>query len=238
MLRNRPLENFYKLANTSFPDGDYSNGISLEKIRSFPTLDRIRTIELADQYKIYELSIVCRIYLEIVAIILIVICLYDDNQWQVDAFAVVLAWTTVLSYLRFVPIFGANVVLLEVIMLKFLWFLPVLAVLICSHSAVFYMLLQNQSVFSTITFAWFRSSLCRLRGFFLCCGVTMTILVNHFRIALAVGEIANLSIIARVRNATRRYELLFEYEIFRLQCLWSLAPVHRCHEYIEKTSNR
>ncbi|CAF3776046.1 unnamed protein product [Rotaria socialis] len=227
MLRNRPLENFYKLANTSFPDGDYSNGISL----------------LADQYKIYELSIVCRIYLEIVAIILIVICLYDDNQWQVDAFAVVLAWTTVLSYLRFVPIFGANVVLLEVIMLKFLWFLPVLAVLICSHSAVFYMLLQNQSVFSTITFAWFRSSFfydirCRLRGFFLCCGVTMTILVNHFRIALAVGEIANLSIIARVRNATRRYELLFEYEIFRLQCLWSLAPVHRCHEYIEKTSNR
>ncbi|CAF4605366.1 unnamed protein product [Rotaria socialis] len=222
MLRNRPLENFYKLANTSFPDGDYSNGISL----------------LADQYKIYELSIVCRIYLEIVAIILSVICLYDDNQWQVDAFAVVLAWTTVLSYLRFVPIFGANVVLLEVIMLKFLWFLPVLAVLICSHSAVFYMLLQNQSVFSTITFAWFRSSLCRLRGFFLCCGVTMTILVNHFRIALAVGEIANLSTIARVRNATRRYELLFEYEIFRLQCLWSLAPVHRCHEYIEKTSNR
>ncbi|CAF1243660.1 unnamed protein product [Rotaria magnacalcarata] len=66
----------------------------------------------------------------------------------------------------------------------------------------------------------------------------MTILVNNLLIALAVGEIADLSAITRVRNATQRYELLCEYEIFRLQGLWSLEPVHRCHKYIETTSNR
>jgi hypothetical protein len=80
-------------------------------------------------------------------------------QWQIGAFGVFLVWTTLLSYLRFLPIFGVYVGMLEVIMLKFLWFAPVLFVLICSFAFAFYMLLQNQPVFSTIPFAWFRSGL-------------------------------------------------------------------------------
>lgn len=120
---------------------------------------------------VHRLSIVWRLYLEIITIILSFICLYDYDawqselrfrcplQWQVGAFGVFLAWTTLLSYLRFIPIFGVYVVMFEVIMLKFLWFAPVLVVLICSYSSAFYMLLQNQPVFSTIPFAWFRSGL-------------------------------------------------------------------------------
>ncbi len=55
---------------------------------------------------------------------------------------------------------------------------------------------------------------------------------------LAVGEITDLSAIARIRNATRRYELLREWEIFRLQFLWTSAPFHVRHEHIEKKLNR
>ncbi len=55
---------------------------------------------------------------------------------------------------------------------------------------------------------------------------------------MAVGEIADLSAIARVRNATRRYELLREWEIFRLHCLWTPAPLHIRHEHIEKKWDR
>ncbi len=53
-----------------------------------------------------------------------------------------------------------------------------------------------------------------------------------------MGEIADLSAIAHVRNATRRYELLREWEIFRLQCLGTPAPLHVRHEHIEKKWNR
>ncbi|CAF1080228.1 unnamed protein product [Rotaria sordida] len=222
---------------------------------------------------VHRFSLVWRIYMETVTLILSFICLYDDNpwqgrlrfrcptQWQLGAFGVFLAWTTLLSYLRFFPIFGVYVVMLEVIMLKFLWFAPVLIILICSYSTAFYMLLQNQPVFSTIPFAWFRSAFMVLdtgyedRFFgpdseayislypvlfvlFLFFGVTMTILVNNLLIALAVGEIADLSAIARVRNLTRRYELLREWEIFRLQFLWSPAPLQLRHEHFEKKWNR
>lgn len=55
---------------------------------------------------------------------------------------------------------------------------------------------------------------------------------------MAVGEIADLSAIARVRNATRRYELLREWEIFRLQCFRTPATLHVRHEHIEKKWNR
>jgi hypothetical protein len=118
---------------------------------------------------VHRCSLVWRIYIETLAVILSFICLYDNNQWQnelrfrcpvqwqVGAFGVFLSWITLLSYLRFIPIFGVYVVMLEVIMLKFLWFAPVLIVLICSFSSAFYMLLQNQPVFSTIPFAWLRS---------------------------------------------------------------------------------
>lgn len=118
---------------------------------------------------VHRCSLMWRLYLETVAFILSFLCLYDSSrwqiqvklrcsqQWQMGAFGVFLAWATLLSYLRFLPIFGVYVVMLEVIMLKFLWFAPVLVILICSFSSAFYMLLQNQPVFSTIPFAWFRS---------------------------------------------------------------------------------
>jgi hypothetical protein len=120
---------------------------------------------------VHRCYFVSRLYIETATLILSFIGLYDDDrwqselrlrcpvQWQIGAFGVFLAWATLLSYLRFIPIFGVYVVMLEVIIIKFLWFAPVLVILICSFSSAFYMLLQNQLVFSTITFAWFRSGL-------------------------------------------------------------------------------
>ncbi|CAF0743503.1 unnamed protein product [Adineta steineri] len=149
----------------------------------------------------------------------IFICLYDDNQWQTGAFGVYLAWATLLSYLRFIPIFGVYV-----IMLKFLWFAPVLAILICPFSFAF-----------TKSISFFNYSIClHLCLYPVLFGTAMTILVNNLLTALAVGEIANLSAIARVRNATRRYELLREWEIFRLQCLWTPATLYLRHKHTEK----
>lgn len=113
---------------------------------------------------VHRFSLVWRLYIEIQTVIFSFICLHDDDrwqknlrfrcpmEWQIGAFGVFLAWTTLLSYLRFLPIFGVYVVMLEVIMLKFLWFAPVLVVLICSFSSAFYMLLQNQPVFFYNTF--------------------------------------------------------------------------------------
>lgn len=126
---------------------------------------------------VHRCSFVSRLYIETISLILSFLCLYDNDrwqqglklrcpvQWQVGAFGVLLAWVTLLSYLRFIPIFGVYVVMLEVIVIKFLWFAPVLVVLICSFSFAFYMLLQNQPVFSTISFAWFRSGLSLLTFF-------------------------------------------------------------------------
>lgn len=61
---------------------------------------------------------------------------------------------------------------------------------------------------------------------------------DFFCIALAVGEIADLSAIARVRNATRCYELLREWEIFRLQCFRTPPTLHVRHEHVEKKWSR
>ncbi|CAF0925059.1 unnamed protein product [Adineta steineri] len=118
-----------------------------------------------------------------------------------------------------------------------------------------------QNFFSTIPFAWFKSAFMVLdtgyedRFFgldsgkyislypvifviFLLFGIAITTLVNNLLTALAVGEIANLSAIARMRNATRRYKLLREWEIFRLQYLWTPATLYLRHEYIEDKWNR
>ncbi|CAF0781095.1 unnamed protein product [Adineta steineri] len=207
MLRNKQPEYFYRLVNASFPSEHRSNGTQM-----------------------------CTS---------IFICLYDDNQWQIGAFGLYLAWATLLSYLRFIPIFGVYV-----IMLKFLWFAPVLAILICSFSFAFTKSISFFQLFHLLACmvldtgyedrffgpdsGKYISLYSVLFVIFLLFGIAMTILVNNLLTALAVGEIANLSAIARVRNATRRYELLREWEIFRLQCLWTPATLYLRHKHTEK----
>jgi len=118
---------------------------------------------------VYRMQFRGRFYAEVVALILCFIYLVDDSswqedtrlrcfyQWQIGSFGLFLAWATLLAYIRFVPYFGVYVVMLEVIINKFLWFAPVLIVLICSYAFPFYMLLQTQVPFQDTLFAWVRS---------------------------------------------------------------------------------
>jgi hypothetical protein len=68
-----------------------------------------------------------------------------------------LPWATLPGYTQFFPLIGLYVVMLAVIIIQFLWFAPVLVVLICSFALPFYILLQIQSRFDAINFAWIRS---------------------------------------------------------------------------------
>jgi len=118
---------------------------------------------------VYQFRIRGRFYAEVIALILCFIYLYDDPNWQKDtrlrcifqwqtgSFGLFLAWSTLLAYIRFFPYFGLYVVMLELIIIRCLWFAPVLIVLICSFGFSFYMLLQSQVPFSNIAFAWLSS---------------------------------------------------------------------------------
>ncbi len=122
-------------------------------------------------FGVYQFKIRGRFYAEIVALILSFYYLYDDpnwqsntrlrcfGQWQAGSFGLCLAWGTLLAYMRFIPYFGLYVVMLEVIIVKFLWFTPVLIIIICSFAFSFYMLLQSQLPFSSIGLAWIRTGL-------------------------------------------------------------------------------
>ncbi|CAF1215599.1 unnamed protein product, partial [Didymodactylos carnosus] len=90
---------------------------------------------------VYRFKTKVLFYMEVMALLLSFIYLYDEPwqnsvqlkcpaQFQIGAFALFLGWLTLLAYLRSVPIFGIFVVMLEVIVQKFLWFFPMLVILI------------------------------------------------------------------------------------------------------------
>jgi hypothetical protein len=118
---------------------------------------------------VYRLKIKGRFYAEVIALVLCFVYLVDNwnwqrdtrlrcfYQWQTGAFGLFMAWATLLAYVRYFPFIGLYVVMLEVIVTKFLWFAPVLIILICSFAFPFFMLLQNEPVFGNIGFSWMRS---------------------------------------------------------------------------------
>jgi hypothetical protein len=120
-------------------------------------------------FGVYRLKFRGHFYAEVVALILCFVFLVDNwdwqrdtrlrcfDQWQSGAFGLFLGWATLLGYIRFIPYFGLYVIMLEVIVIKFLWFAPVLIILICSFAFSFFMLLSNQAPFQNIGFGWIRS---------------------------------------------------------------------------------
>ncbi|CAF3187601.1 unnamed protein product [Rotaria sp. Silwood2] len=118
---------------------------------------------------IYRGRPVFRFYIEVVSLILGFVFLYDNPswqtdvqlrcfvQWQVGAFGLFLAWSTLLVYIRFFPLIGVTVVMLEVVVRRFIWVTPALVILICSFCFSFFMLLQDQAVYGNVGLAWMRT---------------------------------------------------------------------------------
>jgi hypothetical protein len=81
-------------------------------------------------------------------------------QYQIGSFALLLAWINLLPYVRCFPYtrIGIYVVMLQVILWKFLLFLPVLMIMVCGFGFTFWMLLQNQPVYGTPIEALIRTS--------------------------------------------------------------------------------
>lgn len=141
-------------------------------------------------------------------------------------------------YVQFLSASGIYVVMLEVILRKFLRFLPILLIFILGFGLSFHMLLQNQHVYQHTFDALVRTTL-MLTGEFnyeehlypvdddenryyyqivfllyiLFC-ILMTILIMNLLIASAVGEIPPLLERAHVKYSIMRLKLIMDYEIF------------------------
>ncbi|CAF1354385.1 unnamed protein product, partial [Didymodactylos carnosus] len=203
---------------------------------------------------VYRYKIHWRCYMEVTALVLSFIYIYDTSwqnevqlrcpiQWQIGSLGLCLGWITLLAYLRSIPPFGIYVIMLEVIIQKFLWFFPLLIIVICSFGFSFYMLLQNQVVFGTIFKSLIRTSLMILdlgyenRFFdqngtntviefysityfiFMVFAIVMSILVNNLLIGLVVGDVPSLSELANFRHMIIQYDLLSDCKIFHFQYL-------------------
>ena len=152
--------------------------------------------------------------------------------------------------------------MLEVILRKFLRFIPILIIFIVGFGLAFHMLLQNQHVYHHAFDALIRTTL-MLTGEFnfeehlyrsenengrfyyqaifllyvLFC-ILLTILTMHLLIASAVGEIPPLLDHAHVKYSIMRIQLIMDYEIF-LATLNCLIPylTHRAKFLIESNQN-
>ncbi|CAF1013321.1 unnamed protein product, partial [Didymodactylos carnosus] len=187
--------------------------------------------------------------LELLALILSIIFSYDfyswqmnvrfrcSFQWQCGAAGILIAWITLVIYVQFLSASGIYVVMLEVILRKFLRFIPILLVFILGFGFSFHMLLENQDVYKNTFDSLFRTALMltgeinyedhlyhpeRNNGTFyyqfiyvlymLFC-VLMTILIMNLLIAHAVGEVPPLLERASTRHCMMRIKLIMDYEI-------------------------
>jgi len=113
------------------------------------------------------------LYLEISVLVLSFVYILDWYNWlnpvllrcpiqyQIGSFALLLAWINFLTYIRYIPLarIGIHVVMLQVILWRFLQFLPVLLIIICGFGFTYWMLLQNQRVYGTPIEALIRTGL-------------------------------------------------------------------------------
>jgi len=82
-------------------------------------------------------------------------------QYQIGAMGLLLSWINLLTYVCCIPWVGTGiyVAMFEVILMKFLRFLPVMLIIICGFGFTYWMLLQNQDVFGSPIEALLRTGL-------------------------------------------------------------------------------
>jgi len=112
-------------------------------------------------------------YLEISVLVLSFVYILDWYDWldpvllrcpvqyQIGSFALLLAWLNFLIYFRWIPFWqiGVYVVMLQLILFKFVQFIPVLLIIICGFGFSYWMLLQNQAIYGTPIQALIRTGL-------------------------------------------------------------------------------
>jgi len=109
-------------------------------------------------------------WLEIAAVVLSFIFVYDQNyqmnltfrcpvQWRCGAFGLLLSWLALLQYVRFLPIIGLYVAMLTVILRKFMKFLTVLMILISGFALSFYMVFQNFPPFQSAGLSYIQTGM-------------------------------------------------------------------------------
>ncbi len=166
------------------------------------------------------------------------------------------------TYVQFLSTSGIYVVILEVILRKFLRFIPILIIFILGFGLSFHMLLQNQDVYHHIFDALIRTIL-MLTGEFnyedhlyhlenennrsyyqiiyllyvLFC-ILITILIMNLLIAHAVGEIPPLIECSNIKYSIICIKLIMNYEIF-LSTFDCLIPYlkYRVKYLIENNQN-
>lgn len=202
-------------------------------------------------------------------------------QWQCGAFGILIAWITLskeiffhsrfysivicnhlVIYVQFLSPSGIYVVMLEVILRKFLRFIPILIIFILGFGLAFHMLLQNQNVYNH-TFDALIRTVVMLTGEFnyeehiyhsendndrsyyqiiyfvyiLFC-ILMTILIMNLLIASAVGEIPPLLERAHVKYSIICIKLIMNYEIFLSTFDWLIPSLkERVKILIENNQN-
>ncbi|CAF2042757.1 unnamed protein product [Rotaria magnacalcarata] len=189
------------------------------------------------------------LFYELIALILSIIFSHDfyswqmsirfrcSFQWQCGAFGILIGWITLIIYVQFLSASGIYVVMLEVILRKFLRFIPILIIFILGFGLSFHMLLQNQNVYNHTFDALIRTILMLTGEFnyeehlyrqenesnryyyqiifllYLLFCILMTILMMNLLIANAVGEIPPLIERANVKSSIMRIKLIMDYEI-------------------------
>jgi hypothetical protein len=165
-------------------------------------------------------------------------------------------------YVQFLSTFGIYVIMLQVILRKFVRFIPILIIFILGFGLSFHMLLQNQHVYQHTFDALIRTSL-MLTGEFnyeehlyridddngqyyyqmifllyiLFC-ILMSILVMNLLIANAVGEIPPLLDHAHVKYSIMRIKLIMDYEIFLSTWNFMLPNFKQCVQRWIETSQQ
>lgn len=70
------------------------------------------------------------------------------TQWQYGAFGLFVGYLGLLYYIQYIPIIGIYVIMLKIIVIRFIFFLPVLTCLLIGFGIAFYMLFQYQDEFN------------------------------------------------------------------------------------------
>ncbi|CAF0938935.1 unnamed protein product [Adineta steineri] len=180
-------------------------------------------------------------------------------QWQLGAFGLFIGYLGLLYYIQYIPIIGIYVIMLKIIIVRFIFFLPVLTCLSIGFGLAFYMLLQYSDKFDSFAPRVLSQMVIMMTGelnfsdnttsdddpalpyykliyiMYVLFAIGVVILVANLLISLAVAEIVPLMNKARGAQIDMKFELIADYEILRLRlyiiCCHLFAHRSKLFEY-------
>ncbi|UJR16752.1 hypothetical protein I4U23_003652 [Adineta vaga] len=162
-------------------------------------------------------------------------------QWQYGTFGIFAAYIGLLYYVQYIPIIGIYFIMLKIVIIRFIFFLPVLTCLLVSFALPFYMLFQYRDEFNDFGSRSLSQIVMMMSGeldfsekmfdehdpmkpyyklsyiMFVLFAIVIVILVGNLLTSLAVSEIMPLVNRAKGAQIDMKFELISDYEILRLQ---------------------